>query len=82
MMAKAPAQIKHNDQKKRTPLWEDVLSFSKNKYVLAVTLVGISALGLIIPVIPGLLLVILAIALFKRGWMSKIRNRLNLRKKR
>lgn len=81
-MAKAPAQIKHNDQKKRTPLWEDVLSFSKNKYVLAVTLVGISALGLIIPVIPGLLLVILAIALFKRGWMSKIRNRLNLRKKR
>jgi len=35
-------------------------------------------LGIIVPVIPGIIFIILAIALFKKGWMSKIRERFRL----
>jgi len=60
----------------KQPLWKDVLKFSRRKYGLAAILVLLGLLGLIIPVIPGLLFILMAIALFKPGLMSKIRSKL------
>lgn len=59
------------------PLWEKIRKFSRRKYGLAVLLVFIGMLGLIIPVIPGLLLIVFAVALFKPGLMAKIRKKIN-----
>lgn len=64
-------------EEKQRPLWEDILKFSKGKYTLAFILVMFGLLGLIIPVIPGLLLLLMAVALFKPGLMTKIRRKLN-----
>lgn len=66
----------NNDQK--NPLWEDILKFSKNKYILAALLILISLTGIIIPIIPGIFLFIIAVALLRKGWMAKIRNRIRL----
>ncbi|HES58933.1 MAG: hypothetical protein JW956_03560 [Calditrichaceae bacterium] len=59
-------------------LWEDIRQFSKTKYFIAVALILLAALGLIVPIIPGIIFIILAIALFKKGWMSKIRSRIRM----
>jgi hypothetical protein len=66
----------NNDQK--NPLWEDILKFSKNKYILAALLILISLTGIIIPIIPGIFLFIIAVALLRKGWMANIRNRIRL----
>lgn len=59
-------------------LWEEIRTFSKNKIVIAITLVLVGLLGIIIPVIPGIFLFLLAIALFKKGWMTKFRKKFRL----
>ena len=65
-------------KKRKKVLWEDIVDFSKNKYILALVLVIVGLLGIIIPVIPGLFLLFLAIALFKKGWMAKFRKKFRL----
>jgi hypothetical protein len=55
------------------PLWEEILRFSKNKYLLALILILIGLLGVVVPVIPGILLFLLAIALLRKGMMARIR---------
>jgi len=67
-----PTQFSH----KTNPLWEDIKKFSGNKFSLAVILVLIGLLGVIIPIIPGILFFLFAIALFKPGLMSKIRSKI------
>lgn len=62
----------------RKPLWEEIRKFSKTKYFIAIALIILAGLGVIVPIIPGIIFIILAIALFKKGWMSKIRERLRL----
>ncbi len=74
------ASSNREDKTHRQPLWKDILKFNKNKATLAVILVLVGITGIIVPVIPGLLLILLAIALFKKGWMEKIRTRFGLRK--
>ncbi|HID39804.1 MAG TPA: hypothetical protein EYP36_09870, partial [Calditrichaeota bacterium] len=64
----------HADEEKesyKNPLWEDILKFRKNKLILAVILVLVGLTGIVVPIVPGLLLFIVAIALFKKGWMQK-----------
>ena len=68
--------VKHIERKKA--LWKDIINFSKNKYLLALGLVAVGLLGIVIPIIPGLFLIFLAIALFKKGWMAKFRKRFRL----
>ena len=63
--------------KRSNPLWEEIKRFSKQKYSLAIILVLVGVLGIIIPVIPGLLLILLAVALFKKGLMAKIMAKIN-----
>lgn len=65
-----------SDEKK--PLWKEIRSFSKTKYLIAIALIILAVLGIIVPIIPGIIFIILAIALFKKGWMSKIRERFRL----
>ncbi len=62
----------------KKPLWEDIKKFSKTKYVFAIALIILAVLGLVVPIIPGIIFIVLAIALFKKGWMSKIRTRFRL----
>jgi len=62
----------------RPPLWPEILSFSRSKYSIAIVLVAVGLLGIIIPIIPGLLLFILALALTRKGWASRLRRRLRL----
>ena len=61
---------------KSIPLWEDIKKFSSNKYSLALILVLIGLLGIVIPIIPGILFFLFAIALFKPGLMAKIRSKI------
>ena len=65
------------DEEKK-PLWEEIKSFSKAKYIIALALLLLAILGIIVPIIPGIIFLILAIALFRKGWMSKIRERFRL----
>lgn len=64
----------HNEK----PLWESILKFSRQRPLLAVLLIFVGLLGIIIPVIPGLLLLFLAVALIKKGWFAKFRRRFRL----
>ncbi len=69
-------------KKERTRfLWEDILRFSKNKYLTAVILILIGLLGVVVPVIPGLLLFLLALALVRKGMMTRLRRYFRTTKK-
>ncbi len=64
-------------KEKTRPLWDEILKFSRKKYGLAFILVLIGLLGIIVPVIPGLLFIFFAVALLKPGLMVKVREKLN-----
>jgi len=66
------------DKENKTPLWEEIRKFSKTKYFIAVALIILAVIGILVPIIPGIIFIILAIALFRKGWMSTIRNRIRL----
>jgi hypothetical protein len=60
----------------RDALWEDIARFSKNKYKIAAVFIILGLSGLILPVIPGLLLLAIGIFIIKPEWFSKIRDKL------
>jgi len=47
----------------KNPLWEDILAFHKNRQLLGIVLVILGAAGLLLPILPGLLVIILGLAL-------------------
>ena len=55
------------------PLWADILRFSKQKYKFASVLIILGILGLVIPVIPGILLILAAVFLIKPDWYHKFK---------
>jgi hypothetical protein len=57
-------------------LWEQILKFKKHRIPIASLLVILGLLGLILPVLPGWLLIILGIALLRPGMMANLRERL------
>lgn len=65
-------QTRRDDQKM---LWPEILRFSRTKYGLAMMLLIVGLLGLALPVIPGLLLILLAIALLRPGLAERMRRR-------
>lgn len=67
---------RNNQNKGQHSLWQEILTFKKYKILFLIILVILGGLGLIIPVIPGLLFLLLAVALFKPGLMQKIREKL------
>jgi hypothetical protein len=60
------------DEEKK-PLWEEIVDFTKSKNKLAVTLIAIGVLGLILPIIPGLLMIAVGIYLLKPEWIEGIK---------
>ena len=59
------------------PLWEDILRFSRHKYKFASALIILGVLGLVIPVIPGILLILGAVFLLKPEWYHKFKKFFN-----
>ena len=55
------------------PLWKDIVSFSKDKYKIATILIILGVLGLILPIIPGILLLGAGILIFRPDWYEKVK---------
>ncbi|NOX90407.1 MAG: hypothetical protein GXO77_15470 [Calditrichaeota bacterium] len=70
--------MKSKKQNSKT-LLDEIKKFRSHKYfwVAGLLLLGLS--GLIIPILPGFLFIILALALIRPGWMAKIRKYLKKR---
>ncbi|RMH62697.1 MAG: hypothetical protein D6677_09315 [Calditrichaeota bacterium] len=59
------------------PLWEEIRRFSRRKYGWALILLVLALLGIVIPVLPGVLFLMLAIAIIRPGMMARVRKMLN-----
>ena len=55
------------------PLWHDIIKFSRNKSKLAIGFIALGLLGLILPIIPGILLLGVGIFLIKPEWYETFR---------
>jgi len=64
----------------KKPLWHDIKKFSKQKIWLAILFIILGIPGLVLPVIPGLLLLGVAVFLIKPEWFDKFRRRFGLGK--
>ena len=60
------------DEEKK-PLWEEIVDFTKSKNKLAVALIALGLLGLVLPILPGLLLIFVGIYLLKPEWVEKLK---------
>ncbi len=47
----------------KRPLWEDILKFHKSRITLGILLVILGSFGLFIPILPGLIVILLGLAL-------------------
>ena len=56
------------------PLWEDILEFHKNRQLLGIILVILGSAGLLLPILPGLLVIILGLALLAPDKFGSILN--------
>lgn len=57
------------------PLWQDIIKFSKSKNKLAVLFIVFGLFGIILPVIPGALLLAVGVFLLKPEWYKSVRRR-------
>jgi uncharacterized protein YqgC (DUF456 family) len=55
------------------PLWQDIVRFSRHKYKFVFALVILGLVGLVIPIIPGMLLLLAAIFIIKPEWYYKFK---------
>jgi uncharacterized protein YqgC (DUF456 family) len=55
------------------PLWHDIIKFSRNKTKLAIGFILLGILGLVLPIIPGILLLTVGIFLIKPEWFDSVR---------
>jgi hypothetical protein len=55
------------------PLWQDIIEFSRNKIKFGIGFILLGMLGLVIPVIPGILLVSVGVFLVKPQWYESFR---------
>jgi len=56
------------------PLWEDILEFHKNRQLLGIILVILGSAGLLLPILPGLLVILLGLALLAPNKFGSILN--------
>ena len=61
---------KRNEQK---TLYDEIAKFRKRRILWAIVLMLISTTGIIIPIVPGTLLFLFALALVRPGLMAKLR---------
>ncbi len=57
------------------PLWQDIIKFSQNKTKLAVSFIALGIIGLILPILPGTLLLAIGIFLIKPEWYESLKKR-------
>ena len=62
----------------KKPLWQDIQIFTKQKFRIAFALLLIGLAGLVLPVIPGLLLIAAALFILKPEWYHKLSARFKL----
>jgi hypothetical protein len=55
-------------------LWEDIIRFTRDKYKFASVLIILGIIGLVVPVIPGILLLLGALFLIKPDWYEKFKS--------
>ena len=55
------------------PLWHDIINFSRNKTKLAIGFIMLGILGLVLPIIPGVLLLAVGIFLIKPEWYDTVK---------
>jgi hypothetical protein len=65
----------------KKPLWQEIESFSKKKKWIALGLIVLGISGLVLPVIPGLLLIGIAVFILKPEWYHRFRDRFLKQKK-
>ena len=64
-----------SDMDNKEPLWQNIKNFSNTKVKLGVGLIILGSLGLVLPVIPGILLLAVGLFLLKPEWYEKFRER-------
>ncbi len=62
----------------KKPLWQDIKNFSHKKIKLGFGLIFLGLLGLVLPVIPGILLLAIGLFLLKPEWYDKFRKKFNI----
>jgi len=55
------------------PLWQDIIKFSRNKSKLGIGFILLGLLGLVLPIIPGILLLTVGVFLLKPEWYESFR---------
>ena len=60
-------------ENEKKPLWEEIVDFTKSKNKLAVALIALGLIGLVLPILPGVLLILVGIYLLKPEWIEKIK---------
>jgi uncharacterized protein YqgC (DUF456 family) len=61
------------------PLWQDIIRFSRDKYKFASVLIILGIIGLVIPVIPGVILILGAVFLIRPQLYDKFKNFFNIK---
>ncbi len=61
------------------PLWEDILEFHKNRKLLGIILVILGSVGLLLPILPGVLVIILGLALLAPDKFGSVLNWMRLK---
>jgi len=56
----------------KRPLWEDILKFHKSRITIGLVLVILGSFGLLIPILPGLIVILLGLALIAPGRFGSI----------
>ena len=69
-----------NNKQTKKPLWREIKRFSAQKIWLAVLLLILGLLGLVLPVVPGILLLAVAVFLIKPEWYERLKRRFDTRK--
>jgi uncharacterized membrane protein YbaN (DUF454 family) len=63
----------------KKPLWHEIIKFSKNKSKIAVGFIVLGLLGLVLPIIPGILLLLIGLFILKPEWYEKFKRRFGMR---
>ena len=62
----------------KNPLWKEIKDFSRHKYKWAIFFIILGLMGLVLPVIPGVLLLAVALFILKPEWYNKLKKKFNL----
>lgn len=64
----------------KNTLLDNILRFRKYKLPIAVLLIVVGVLGLVLPIIPGIVLLLLGMGLIKKKWFTRYRQYMKQRR--